>query len=144
MKIRTPSASGITLIELLVVMSLLALLAAFVAPNVGAGLDNLTLRSTGRQVVSILRQTQSEARMRQESLAVRVQTGSVTLVSDSQPQTIDLNRTVQIGDGEPSTYILLGSGQIVGPERLALENERGRRVDLVLGIGTVNLVEEGL
>ena len=144
MKVTVRRASGISLIETLVVVALVALAAAFVGPSIGAGLENMTLRSTGRQIVSVLRRTQADARMRQETLAVRVEDGEAVLLSAGSSRRTALDASIRIGDGAPVTYVLLGSGQIVGPERLELENRRGRRGAVELGPapGAVRFVEE--
>ena len=52
---------GITLIELVVVMAIVALGAAFVAPNIGAWIPNYRLRGATRDVVSTLRTAQIKA-----------------------------------------------------------------------------------
>jgi prepilin-type N-terminal cleavage/methylation domain-containing protein len=145
MKVGTPRASGISLIELLVVMALLGLAATLVAPSIGGGLDNLILRSTGRQLVSVLRQVQAEARTRQTTLAARVEDGRIVLVEDGGVRIVDLNSSIRIGGGTEASYVVLGSGQIIGPERLVLENGRGRRGALLLGPlpGQIHFVEEG-
>ena len=106
MKIRTPCASGITLIEMLVVMVLLSLAAVFVAPTIGSGLDGMALRSTGRRLVSVFRQAQAEARMRQETLAARVENGQVSFLTTADSiRTVELNSTIRIGDGQETTYL---------------------------------------
>lgn len=144
MKVTVRRASGISLIETLVVVALVALAAAFVGPSIGAGLENMTLRSTGRQIVSVLRRTQADARMRQESLAVRVEDGEAVLIGAGSSRRTALDASIHIGDGDPVTYLLLGSGHIVGPERLELENRRGRRgvVELGPAPGAIRFVEE--
>ena len=145
MKIRTPRASGITLIEMLVVMVLLSLAAAFVGPAVGSGLDGMALRSTGRRLVSVFRQAQAEARMSQETMAARVESGQVSFLTTADSiRTVELNSTIRIGDGQASTYLFLGSGHILGPERLEIQHENGRSAAIVLGPspGRVRFVEE--
>ena len=52
---------GITLIELVVVMAIIAIGAAFVAPNIGAWIPNYRLRSATRDVTSALRSAQMRA-----------------------------------------------------------------------------------
>jgi type IV fimbrial biogenesis protein FimT len=52
---------GITLVELVVVMAIIAIGAAFVAPNIGAWLPNYRLRSATRDVTSVLRTAQMKA-----------------------------------------------------------------------------------
>ena len=144
MMIKTPRASGITLIELVIVMALLSLAAALVGPAVGAGLDNMALRSMGRRLISVFRQVQANARTSQETLAVRVENGQIAVVSArGLPRILNLNPAIRVGSGEDVTYLFLGSGQIVGPEHLNLENRRGRIVTITLGPapGTVELIE---
>ena len=52
---------GVTLIELVVVMAIIAIAAAFVAPNIGAWIPNYRLRGATRDVVSNLRTAQMKA-----------------------------------------------------------------------------------
>jgi prepilin-type N-terminal cleavage/methylation domain-containing protein len=52
---------GVTLIELVVVMAIIAIGAAFVAPNIGAWIPNYRLRSATRDVTSALRMAQMKA-----------------------------------------------------------------------------------
>jgi prepilin-type N-terminal cleavage/methylation domain-containing protein len=130
----TLCASGVTLIELLIVMAILSLAAAFVGPAVGAGLDNMALRSAGSRVVSVFRQVQAQARRGEGTLAVRASGANLKLVtSDGAVRTVELDPDVRLGGPEGATYLFMGTGQIVGPGRLTLENRRGRQIWLVLG-----------
>ena len=52
---------GVTLIELVVVMAIIAIGAAFVAPNIGAWIPNYRLRGVARDVTSNLRLAQMKA-----------------------------------------------------------------------------------
>ena len=52
---------GVTLIELIVVMVIIGILAAFLAPNIGAWLPNLRLRRAARDIVSTMRTAQMKA-----------------------------------------------------------------------------------
>ena len=52
---------GVTLIELVVVMAIIAIGAAFVAPNIGAWLPRYRVGSATREVVSLLRTAQMKA-----------------------------------------------------------------------------------
>ena len=52
---------GVTLVELVVVMAIIAIGAAFVAPNIGAWIPNYRLRSATREVTSALRMAQMKA-----------------------------------------------------------------------------------
>ena len=52
---------GVTLVELVVVMAIIAIGAAFVAPNIGAWIPNYRLRSASRDVTSALRMAQMKA-----------------------------------------------------------------------------------
>ena len=57
----TMNKKGITLVELVVVMLIIAVAAAFIAPNIGAWIPNYRLRSAMREVVSVLRTAQMKA-----------------------------------------------------------------------------------
>ena len=52
---------GVTLIELVVVMVIIAIAAAFIAPNIGAWIPNYRLRGATRDIVSTLRTAQMKA-----------------------------------------------------------------------------------
>jgi prepilin-type N-terminal cleavage/methylation domain-containing protein len=52
---------GVTLVELVVVMSIIAIAAAFIAPNIGAWIPNYRLRGVARDVTSNLRLAQMKA-----------------------------------------------------------------------------------
>jgi len=52
---------GVTLIELVVVMAIIAIAAAFIAPNIGAWIPRYRVGSATREVVSILRTAQMKA-----------------------------------------------------------------------------------
>jgi prepilin-type N-terminal cleavage/methylation domain-containing protein len=52
---------GITLLELVVVMAIVALGAAFVAPNIGAWMPNYRLKSATRDIASAMRTAQIQA-----------------------------------------------------------------------------------
>jgi prepilin-type N-terminal cleavage/methylation domain-containing protein len=52
---------GVTLIELLVVFVIIAIMAALMAPNIGAWLPNYRLRSATRDIVSTFRGAQMRA-----------------------------------------------------------------------------------
>ena len=52
---------GVTLVELIVVMVIIAIAAAFIAPNIGAWIPNYRLRGATRDIVSTLRTAQMKA-----------------------------------------------------------------------------------
>ncbi len=52
---------GVTLIELIVVIVIIAIGAAFIAPNIGAWIPNYRLRSATRDIVSLMRTAQMKA-----------------------------------------------------------------------------------
>ena len=52
---------GVTLIELIVVMVIIGIAAVLIAPNIGAWLPNLRLRSAARDIVSTMRTAQMKA-----------------------------------------------------------------------------------
>jgi prepilin-type N-terminal cleavage/methylation domain-containing protein len=52
---------GVTLVELVVVLAIIAIGAAFVAPNIGAWVPNYRLRSASRDITSALRTAQMKA-----------------------------------------------------------------------------------
>jgi type IV fimbrial biogenesis protein FimT len=52
---------GVTLVELVVVMAIIAIAAAFIAPNIGAWVPNYRLRGAARDVTSAMRTAQMKA-----------------------------------------------------------------------------------
>lgn len=143
---RGSGTAGLTVLELLVVMTLLGVAAAFATPAIGTGLDNMTLRSTGRRLVSVFRQAQVQARTRQQPIALRIGTGRIVFAGEGTPASnLSLDESVVLNGGGESTYLFFGSGLIVGPQRLQIENRRGRQAALILGPapGSVRFVEQG-
>ena len=59
--VKSVNKKGVTLIELIIIMLIIAVLAAFFAPNIGAWLPNFRLRSAARDVVSTMRTAQIKA-----------------------------------------------------------------------------------
>ena len=58
---RFKDKKGVTLVELVVVMIIIAIGAAFIAPNIGAWIPNYRLRSATREIASTLRTAQMKA-----------------------------------------------------------------------------------
>jgi prepilin-type N-terminal cleavage/methylation domain-containing protein len=135
---------GVTLVELLIVMVLLASTAALVAPAFSRGLDNFSLRSTGKRLAAEFRRAQLEARLSQNNIWVAFNEGRFAFHrGDAIERIFELPSGIEIvrqGIGESIVYTFLGSGQVVGPRRISLINTRGRTASLRLG-GILDLVE---
>jgi len=131
-------ARGITLIELLVVMAIVSVLLAFVGPSMSAGMDNLILTSVGRRLVSVFRLAQNSARTSGQRVFATYDESSFRFLKGDQPyQTVTMPRGVRmITPEKKATFVLLESGQIVGPDVIELTNGRGRRIQLSIDHGT--------
>ena len=66
----TPHPPGFTLIELLVVIAIVALISVVAVPLGVRSVENATLRSDARKLVSVLRQMQQDARAQQTTVTL--------------------------------------------------------------------------
>jgi len=134
-------ARGITLIELIVVMAIVSVMLAFVGPSVSAGMDNLVLQSSARRVASAFRGASATARTKGDRIFARNDDNSIWFTDGGSPyQTITMPRGIHFGSSaQAPTFVLLESGQILGPDHLELINGRGRRVQLSIDHATGNV-----
>jgi prepilin-type N-terminal cleavage/methylation domain-containing protein len=138
-------ARGITLIELIVVMAIVSVMLAFVGPSISAGMDNLVLQSSARRVASAFRIASAAARTKGGRIFAANDDNSISFTNGSSPfQTITMPRGIRFSTSGPATtFVLLESGQILGPDRLDLVNSRGRHVQLSIdhATGLIRLVD---
>jgi Tfp pilus assembly protein FimT len=141
-----PRHSGITLIELVVVMALLTFVAAIVTPSFSRQLDNFAVRSTGKQLVTMFRRAQVEAKVNQTPIwAVYENRRFVFHRGQSVFQSLELPLGVNVVPraADQSTELVfsfLPSGQTVGPAAFSISNARGRQGTLRFG-GLLHSVE---
>lgn len=126
---------GVTLIELVVVMSLLALAMTLVAPGVGRTVDNMRLRSFGRQVRSAFQMASVRARMDQASNIISFDERHFRFLhSDgSSAETLDLPDTIIAVDDE-ALYLVTPSGHVLGPDTFVFRTQGGREGVIRVGI----------
>ncbi|MEM7262176.1 MAG: GspH/FimT family pseudopilin [Planctomycetota bacterium] len=103
---RAPEA-GFTLIELMVVITLIALLATMMVPDIASGRDEANQRSTVRNLVALLRLARSEAitKGRDHRLVLRPSASAAWLEWRS-------DRPESDGEFEPVTTIRLGEDYV--------------------------------
>jgi general secretion pathway protein H len=132
---RTKLQSGITLIEMLVVMTLVALLAAVVAPSVGSGVDTVRLRSSAERIAATFRIAHERAARTHHYMEVSV---------DPQSRAVELR---DLESGSLSSWEIPGSIVVKADQRMAfllypdggaqamrvtLENARGRQTEIAM------------
>jgi prepilin-type N-terminal cleavage/methylation domain-containing protein len=127
-------ARGVTLIELIVVLAILGIAMALVGPTTQRVVERFSLDSTGHQLVSAFRMARHDARLGQREVLGKLSGDEfVFLRGERRLKTIKLPRNVEVQSGErEAAYSFLGSGQILGPERLQLVSGRYHGV-LILG-----------
>src|SRR5690348_5853878 len=95
------ASRGVTLIELLVVLVILAVAVSLAGPALIRASEKFGLKSAGRQIVSSIRATRSEARARQQELLAVLSGGQFI---------------VDRGDGKQTPLVHLPKGVRVNPE----------------------------
>jgi len=126
------------LIELIVVLVLVSLVVGLAGPSLINAAGKFSLASAGRQIVSAIRAGRNEARAKQQELLAVITDGELIVDHGDGKQiaAVHLPEGVRIGpESIPSTYTLLPSGQILGPQRLELILKERYRVFIVLGPG---------
>jgi prepilin-type N-terminal cleavage/methylation domain-containing protein len=71
---------GVTLVELIVVWLIVGVCAALVIPKIGGWLQHYRLRSTARDIASLMRMAQASAVARNADFRVRVDEGAGTFI----------------------------------------------------------------
>ena len=124
---------GITLIELLVVMTLVALLAAVVAPSVGSGVDTVRLRSSAERIAATFRIAHERAARTHHYMEVSVdpQSRAVELrdLEGGSVSAWEIPNTIEVQSKRPLTFLVYpdGGSQVM---RVGLRNQRGRQVEV--------------
>jgi Tfp pilus assembly protein FimT len=147
------ACTGITLIELVVVMALLTFVTAIVTPSFSRQLDNFAVRSTGKQLVTMFRRAQVQAKANQTPIwAVYENRRFVFHRGQSILQSLELPPGVNVvprtaardgvtqSQGNELVFSFLPSGQTVGPAEFSISNARGREGTVRFG-GLLDSVE---
>ena len=134
--------AGFTLIEMLVVITLVGLMAAVVAPSVGAGVETLRLRSSAERLAATLKLARERAvRTRHyHEVAVDPELRRVEMkdlegdyARDWEiPETLKVIADCGLRIADCQTTFLFSPDGSVPPAKVLLENSRGRRIEVVM------------
>lgn len=130
---------GITLIEMMVVLALIALIGGLVGPAIAQRFDTIVLQRTATELSAELRKAQAVARANQLPVAMTYSDHTFRFWKTEKPvAAYSLPSSISPVQSDLPAYVFLPSGQIVGSDRLELQNERGRKIaiktDLINGI----------
>lgn len=127
-------AAGVTLVELLVVMAIVGITLGVVGPRITTGLDGLALTTSGQRLAAAMKSARNLARSNQRTVYVNYSGNRFEFIrGDQTVRVVELGSGVQVN--MPATTMnlaFLNTGQIVGPNRLELKSDRGRRGTLIL------------
>jgi type II secretion system protein H len=143
---------GVTLVELIVVMAIIAIGAAFVAPNIGAWIPNYRLRSATRDVTSALRTAQMKAIANNTPYHVSFDPGAgsfilqyrhtdgVTWLDDAVAQTLPSGVLIS-GITFPGNNALFNPNSTSSTGSITLTNTKGatKRITLTTSTGRVHI-----
>ncbi len=119
---------------MLVVMTLAGLLAAVVAPSVGAGLETVRLRAAGERLAATLRMARTRALRTRHYMQVTVdpQSRAVELrdLEGGSVSSWEIPNTIQVRSERRLAFLVYPDGgtQVM---RVSLRNQRGREVEVV-------------
>ena len=147
---------GVTLIELIVVIVIIGVLAAFVAPNIGAWLPNYRLRGAARDIVSTMRTAQMKAVSTNlqyrvnlnpgdvgvNSYVLQRNTGGIWLNDPPTQPTQPLPTGVTIVENTlPNQRVEFNQNSTSSAGRITLQNSRGtqRRLTVTSSTGRVTI-----
>src|SRR5258707_67554 len=118
---------GVTLVELLVVLVVIGVALSIVAPSMTNSYDAWQLRSTGRELLAILRFAAQNARG--ASLICYYKDGQFVAARDgSVVKKIDIPSSIVVEPKAPRGAMFLPTGQMVSVNEFTLTNQRGKRI----------------
>jgi prepilin-type N-terminal cleavage/methylation domain-containing protein len=142
---RVPNQRGVTLIELIVVIVIIAIGAAFLAPNLGAWIHSYRLRGATREVVSVIRTAHMKAISNNRQYQVLFNPGGSSYVLQYQNSATFINE----GDVQPlppgiriSSITFPGNTAQFNPNStsstggIVLENRKGQKRTITLTTAT--------
>jgi prepilin-type N-terminal cleavage/methylation domain-containing protein len=124
---------GVTLIEILVVITIIAVAGALVMPSIGAGLDNLRLRTTAERLASTFLYARERAIRRQTICQVRVDPQNMIVELDELTaegaqgahRSWELPAGVEVKEDHARAFVFSPDGAAPRLD-LTLANSRGR------------------
>jgi prepilin-type N-terminal cleavage/methylation domain-containing protein len=142
---------GVTLIELVVVMAIIAIGAAFVAPNIGAWIPNYRLRGVARDVTSNLRLAQMKAISTNREYQVSFNPGAGSFIlqyhnsgtdwpNEGETQTLPKGITIS-GISFPGNKAQFNPNSTSSTGSITLRNTKGteKRISLTTSTGRVHV-----
>lgn len=111
---------GQTLFELLVALAIIAFVAAIAAPAFQGGGRRFEIESLARETEATFKFARSRAILQDETQAVWIDRASGTLEGAGRrlsiPEKIDIEATIDDGDGDRSTFLFFADGSASGGE----------------------------
>ncbi len=122
-----------TLIEVMVVLALIGLLAGIVGPSAARSLDRVVLQSTATQLAAQCRKAQASARVEQSPVAMIYAAHEFRFFKkENQIGVFRLPAAISIESAAPAGYVFLPTGEILGPDRIELRDQRGAHAILAM------------
>ncbi len=133
---------GITLIELIIVMTIIAIAALLMVPNIGAWLPNYRLKGAARDIVSTMRLAQMKAASTNMSYRVTFDGGdnsyivqyqtTAGLTDEGARQTLPTGITMAINLDGGVNYAVFNPNSTSSSGNIQLQNPRGGRKTITL------------
>ena len=135
---------GVTLVELLVVLVVITVALSFVGPSISNSYENWQLRSTGRQLLAMLRFASQNARNGLGDVICYYKDGELIIAREgSVLRKITVPDSVTVEPQAPRGAMFLQTGQMLTSQDFTLTNPRGRRMTIQSGplYGQIRLIE---
>jgi type II secretory pathway pseudopilin PulG len=131
-------------VELLVVMVVIAIALSIVTPTMTNSYDAWQLRSTGRQLLALLRFASENARNGAGSVACYYKDGQLIVSRDGTAvRTLEVPSAITVAPQAPNGALFLPTGQMLSSAEFTLTNQRGRKIAIRSGplYGQISLIE---
>ena len=135
---------GVTLVELLVVLVVITVALSIVGPSISNSYENWQLRTTGRQLLAMLRFASQNARGGVSSVVCYYKDGELIVARDgSVLKRLPVPGSVNVEPQAPGGAMFLQTGQMLAPHNFTLTNSHGRRMTIRSGplFGQISLIE---